>query len=323
VHGISRTISVGFHEYDLYLYFEPIPDAAQRLWYLDDPFFARAFAHRLGSDPLSHMVVNAFLAELPLIDEPWLWGKDAMQSRLARAFERGWLVATVHEHQPVQLVPLQKKEVEEEAVAKDGQTYRCSVQVVLDTTDEPLKDIRLTLRLADGTEVEVATDADGLAELDDAYRGKFSVTSIVLDATVDETFSFVKSGATPSSGTAGNAGENEESPTGTWLARVIEYRMQPGDTLESVAAAHNLTADGLAYFNWKTTDRGEINSYLYYRAGCRLVEDGGTYVCDDSDEAGIIHIPLPWSANGLPHDQTYIIRAKPVEEPVAPFAFSV
>jgi hypothetical protein len=242
--------------------------------------------------------------------------ESAIRECLAEAFVRGTLVAVFREHTPLDLLPWREEETEEEAPAKDGEIYRCSVQVVLDATDEPLPDIALTLRLADGTEVELATDGNGLAELDDAYRGTFDATSRIRGATLEETFAFTKSGATPSASPDNRANGNGRPPTGKWLARVIEHRVHTGETLASIAEAHGLTRDKLAYFNWSTTDPDAINACLGSHVGCTVTEeDGETYRLDDSDAPGIVRIPLPWKANGLPHDQTYIVRVAPILVP--------
>lgn len=314
-----RTITVGFHDYDLYLRHERIPRGARRLTQLEDRFHADQFVARARRDFSTKMLLDRLLVELPSgVGHVPLW-EGQIHDHLATAFARGWLVAVVHEPKPLALLPLaEEEEPEEEAVAKDNEPFRCSVQIVLDTTDDPLPDIKLSLRLADGTEVEVKTDSGGLAELDDAVKGSFGVTGALQDATMDKTYTFVKSGALPSSETAANGDDQQEPPPGTWIARVKAYRVRTGDTLESIAAAHGTTADRLAYFNWSSIDEAEINSHLHYDVGCTVTEeDGKTYVLDDSDTPGIIYVPQPWAANGLPHDQTYIVRVRPLQEPVA------
>jgi hypothetical protein len=308
-----RTVHAGWKEYDIYVWHERIPEDCVRVPGLDDPYFAQQEAERIVGDCLNQRILQNLALELPVEPTAFnVWSYDASHN-LAEAFVSGRLVAVFTPEPPIpELVPLRQDEPEEETAARSDEPFRCSVQVVLDATGEPLEGIALTLRLADGTEVDVKTDAEGRAELDDAYKGKFGVTSVILDATIDETLAFVNSGATPATEATGDVDEEGETPKGNWLAHIKMYKVRTGDTLDTIAEAHNLSSDRLAYFNWGTTDPDKINAMLYLEVGCRPAKEGEPWVFDDSNKPGIILVPQPFVANGLAHDLVYTIRVQPV-----------
>jgi hypothetical protein len=112
--------------------------------------------------------------------------------------------------------------------------------------------------------------------------------------------------------------ESDESSGGTWrrIAVIEEYKVKTGDTLKSLAKSCGMTWQELAEFNWGTSDPGGINEHLRDDVGCRKkTADGDNYVFDDSDDPGIVYLPVPLKKDGLATEQTHTIRAKaPADE---------
>lgn len=97
----------------------------------------------------------------------------------------------------------------------------------------------------------------------------------------------------------------------TWIAHVLEHRVQTGETLASIAAAHDLTWQELAEFNWGTSSPDRINQHLRDDVGCtRKTPDGFNYVFTSADEPGLIYVPKPWQQTSLPTGRTHTIRVR-------------
>jgi hypothetical protein len=78
-------------------------------------------------------------------------------------------------------------------------------------------------------------------------------------------------------------------------ARVKGYashRVKTGESLQTLAEQHGLTWQELARFNFGTDDPTEVNRRLAQYVGCtKRSADAKSYVFDDSDKPGLIHIP--------------------------------
>ena len=99
--------------------------------------------------------------------------------------------------------------------------------------------------------------------------------------------------------------------TGTFLTATVveEHKVCTGETLESIAEEAGIDWQGLAEFNWQTSDRKQVNVHLKKVVGCTTKSsDGKAYVLDDSDDPGIVHVPAKWAAEGLPVDQRHTVR---------------
>ena len=77
----------------------------------------------------------------------------------------------------------------------------------------------------------------------------------------------------------------------------------------------------LAYFNWGTRIRAEINKHLAERVGCTKKGADGNFVFSGDDWRGIIRIPKPFSKDGLPTDQKNVLRVKHI--PLGPEVFII
>lgn len=70
------------------------------------------------------------------------------------------------------------------------------------------------------------------------------------------------------------------------------YKVQDGDTWESVARKHGVDVIDLIYLNCKTTNFREVNWYLHNRVGCRVMtHNHHNWKFTSSAQPGIIHIP--------------------------------
>lgn len=100
-----------------------------------------------------------------------------------------------------------------------------------------------------------------------------------------------------------------QTHTATWLAHVLTHQVQTGETLESIAAHYGVDEHTLCEFNFETTATGAVNRALRDRVGCTNVgPDGMSYRFDTGDEPGRIFVPQRWSAQGLPTEQTHVLR---------------
>ncbi len=73
-----------------------------------------------------------------------------------------------------------------------------------------------------------------------------------------------------------------------------------------------MTAEELAFFNFETADRDDIDEHLVFEVGCtEKTDDESQYVFTDDDDPGILFVPEPWKIKGLSTGGRHIIRAEP------------
>jgi len=100
------------------------------------------------------------------------------------------------------------------------------------------------------------------------------------------------------------------------IAIVERYKVRSGDSLASLAQSVGMSGKELAKFNFGTDKPDEINQALRHIVGCRKkTPDGKNYIFDDADDPGIILLPKPWEAKGLPAEGMHRIL---VNAPGAP-----
>ncbi|HEX8698318.1 MAG TPA: LysM domain-containing protein, partial [Myxococcaceae bacterium] len=109
--------------------------------------------------------------------------------------------------------------------------------------------------------------------------------------------------------------------SGKFLARLIKYKVSDGETLESVADAHGLSADELAQFNWGTTDPKEIQKRLFLDVGCRETDSSGKFILTARDNPGILYIARPMELSLMASGPRQILRVAKVPGPPV-FRFS-
>jgi len=196
------------------------------------------------------------------------------------------------------------------------------LQVVHHTTGEPFAGVRLTVRTPSGAQRRYETRRDGMVAVLDIPPGVCDVTSAVERPRLRRTLGFVGLGPVTRTSADAPAPERrgprrrpDEPLTGwDWLARVEQRKVRRGDTLERIAAEAGMTAVELAEFNWSTRDPQRINAALYDVVGCtRTSPDGLNAEFSDDDVPGVIHVPKLWRAEGLPTEQTHVLRVRIAE----------
>ncbi|WNG57117.1 LysM peptidoglycan-binding domain-containing protein [Archangium gephyra] len=214
-------------------------------------------------------------------------------------------------HKPEELTPADFVE----------ETKWLRLQVVDDVTDDPISGLKLSIVLPDGSQKQATTDSSGRIELSSVPPGYAQVNAALDGATLAETLIFVKSGILASKQPAGRS-RKRKTPSGKFLARVVEHQVSDGETLEGIAEQYGLTVDDIARFNWDTTDPDEIQRHLYVDVGCTAKDESGKFTFTRYDDPGVLYIPRPLAMGGLAVEQSHILRVrKPSRSAV--FLFSV
>ncbi|WP_164016707.1 carboxypeptidase-like regulatory domain-containing protein [Pyxidicoccus trucidator] len=196
------------------------------------------------------------------------------------------------------------------------------LQVVDDVSDGPISGIKLRILLADDTEKEATTDADGNVTLEKVPKGTFNVLSVVDDATLSNSVALVRTGGPWSGQKPSKAGTKSKATSQRVLVKVTEHRVIDGESLDSVAEMYGLTEDALAQFNWGTTDADKVQQRLAVSVGCTLKDKAGKLVFSRDDDPGILYVPRPVAMTGLAVEQSHILRVGRARKP-QPFSFSV
>ena len=149
----------------------------------------------------------------------------------------------------------------------------------------PLHGVPLEVVTPAGETRRVATDDAGRVRIEGLPSGSCLVTSIVDDARVET--SYVAGAA------GGGRGEGPLRPA--HLVEIDRYHVRSGDTLDAIAAVHDVTGDRLAEFNWGTSDLDALDQRCRDTLGSRPGPDGRVRF-DDTDDPGILLVPHPWSA---------------------------
>jgi hypothetical protein len=194
-------------------------------------------------------------------------------------------------------------------------------RVIDEKSGLPISGIVLTIRLSGNRHIESTTDRQGLVAVSDLDDTTCSVTSSLKHATLDSTFNWVSTGT--GSETLSNPASDVDpwdsdapkkatviSRTGARVAKIQEYKVTKGDTLQKLAAKAKMTVAELITFNWSRS--ATAKSFLRDYVGCtkrdRITKE---YILDSSDDPGIISIPAIWEETGLAVDQVHEIRVKP------------
>ncbi len=225
------------------------------------------------------------------------------------------------------------KEVEDEEVGASvaaltgvaaRKKTRFSAKLVDDATGEPIPGVKLDLRLVDGSMHNLVSGSDGLIEVLDVEPGNHTLSRSIGGATMKSALEFVSVGESSSSGAVDGASKAPakgtqrpapEEPGGAQSYSVVaveRYKVKRGDTLEKIAAKHDLGRATLAYFNWGVYSPPEIEGKLCELVGCTEKDRSGGYVFTDEDEPGIIFIPKPWRAAELAAGKQHTVRLRPI-----------
>lgn len=93
------------------------------------------------------------------------------------------------------------------------------------------------------------------------------------------------------------------------IVKATRYKVQDGDSLQSIASNAGITWQELTKFNWGTDDPDTINRFLREKVGClRRTRDGNNYIFTSEDDPGIIYIPETLPTISFPTNSTHTIR---------------
>lgn len=305
----------GVHEYVLLGFHEPVPDGHE-LVVFGERWLAERRVREFAQDDFNLRTLRALVSTHtstqsygPLSDELVLRkAAELLSSRLLS------LARVPPRRGSGVLAPREKPEVRPAPVPVE-EKLRLMLQVVDDVTEDPIADLALSIKLPDGSTKKATTDAEGRISLSDVPRGRVDITSVLDGATLAETLAFVKLGALASLQREAKSRRRRRAAEGRFLARVIEHKVTDGETLESIAAAHDLSVDALTRFNWGTTDPDEIQQHLLIDVGCTAQDDSGKAVFTLHDDPGILYIARPLEMNWVALEERHILRVKKVREP--------
>jgi len=172
---------------------------------------------------------------------------------------------------------------------------------------EPLPSIELIVTSPSGDEQKLKTDKKGCIRLDKVDAGLFGVRSDLGDAGREETLVLMGMGGADAEPAEG--GQKKKADTKNYrIASVAKHKVRTGETLASLAESIGTTWQKLAKFNWGTDEPKKINRFLRHEVGCSKKDAKGNYLFDDSDEPGIIVLPMPWEAKGVSAGATHVIQ---------------
>lgn len=190
-------------------------------------------------------------------------------------------------------------------------------QVVEDETGEEIPNVRLTIRLPNGTTTEESTRADGRIELREIDPGTCDASCVRDGARIVQTLGFAALGPQPSAADDQQKieiGQPFRERAELRVLNVEKHRVRTGESIAQLAEQNNMRWQDLAEFNWDTSVPREINRHLEVEVGCtQRARDGHNYMFDDSDRPGFVYVPSDWSARGLATETEHVIRVrKPV-----------
>lgn len=313
----------GDTEYVLLEFHEPVPEGHEPLS-LGDPLRAERRLSHFAQDHFNLRTLRelAHTHALGRTYEPLSEQQVVRQVATLLGQGRLRLARAPLEMVPGVMAPLEKvKPVP--APTPEEETHRLMLKVVDDVTDTPIAGIKLRVEI-DGAKQQATTDDSGEIELSGLRtQARVKVTSVIDGATLEKTLAFVKSGVLPALQPGRKPRRRRsKAPADAFLARVLEHKVSDGDTLESIAKAHELTEEKLAKFNWGTADPDEIQRHLFVDVGCTSKDEGGKFVLSASDQPGILYVPRALEMDWVTLEQRHILRVKRVPEP-RPFLFSV
>lgn len=322
IHSIRRRMRHGDHEYVLLEFHEPLPEGYE-LVALGDSWLAERRLRDFALDDFNLRTMRD-LAHATSMSHGYEPASEAHVIRqMALSLSQGlFRLARV----PLPVIPgtlLHREKTKAPSPAPPvDEKLRLMLQIVDDTTDEPLAGIKLRVKPPEGAEQQVTTDSSGRIELPDVPPGRVIVTSVLDGAILAKTRMFVKAGVLPSYQKDENANRRSKGANSElFLVRVIEHKVSDGETLEGIAEAHELTVEQLTQFNWGTTDPAQIQRRLLIEVGCKTRDESGNFVLTSRDNPGILFIPRPLVMDWMALEQRHIWRAKTVAKR-RPYLFS-
>ncbi len=195
-----------------------------------------------------------------------------------------------------------------------------------DIRDEKLKNIAFEIVLPDGTIHSAKTDSSGEIEVKHIEPGTCTIKTDIADKTIKNLYRYIGLGTqalqeAPKEDQDKNKKEQSNSSDNTdstnepiTFAFIEEYKVETGDTLESIAESFNLSKDDITKFNWNTTDQEEINNCIYRYVGSSLLDSDNNLVFRSNDDPGIIFIPQKLELTDFKTNDFYTLRLSLIEE---------
>lgn len=202
--------------------------------------------------------------------------------------------------------------------AVDEEKSWVEIVIVEEHTGKPVPEVKLTITLPDGSTAEHRTNVEGMVTLEGVKPGSCLVVSDLKGAKRSDALAVVYLGsslpdAKPVPEDPASAKKKKKNPPRRRIGRVDLHRVKTGDTLASLAEKVGMTWQELAKLNWDTDDPKEINRRLRWDVGCtKRTADGTNYRFDDSDDPGLVLLPLPLSS----HLQTgfkHVLQVAPLD----------
>lgn len=179
-------------------------------------------------------------------------------------------------------------------------------QVIDDETEKPIPGVTLIIKKPDGWLKEYTTDGRGLVTLDPADDGTYEARGNRDGARLRQTLECLA--VLPD---AESKKDPMILPGPLRVLFVDEHKSKKEESILSLATSIGMTWQALSDFNWGTHIPEEINKHLVSDVGCtKKTADGYNYMFDDSDDPGIMYLPLDWSEGGLAVNNLHSIRVK-------------
>jgi hypothetical protein len=188
------------------------------------------------------------------------------------------------------------------------------LQVVENESSEPIPGVKIRIKLLSGIEETLTTNREGIAEKQ-VEPATYRVYSSYAGKHCDQYLEFVGEGESPIATDAEKSSPPNISqwPSELIICKVNKYKVKTGDTLLSLAYNCKMTPHELAYYNWGTWDKTEIEGFMRTKVGCTKKNQQGNYCFDDSDDPGIIYYPMDWELDNVPRNKTHTLRVRKVE----------
>ncbi len=292
-------------------------DAADDVVWFRSVDDARGLVSRLANDESNLSVIRAAMRSESLGLDAHRLSDEQVTEQFSRQLVHGRLrlaAGATQSQQQASVVTTEKTAQEETPPPSQKPTRQktwIKFKVIDDANGRPLSGVRLRVTHPDGEENYYTTVGSGLIEIrdiDPGDGGEFEVTCDLKDARLVDTLHFVDMGD------KSFVEDGTPAPGGSSLKQIAEieaHKVQTDESIDSLARGAGMKWQDLAKFNWGTDVPEKINTHLRDDVGCtKKTADGKNYMFDDTDEPGIVFIPLKWSQAGLPTEEIHVIRVR-------------
>lgn len=175
------------------------------------------------------------------------------------------------------------------------ETSSLILKLVDDRTSIPVSGVKIRVLHGDGTFRESLSDSNGILKFPHLKKGlcdAYSDISLYWGACIGNTLAYTGTGTFVIEAHE-PGGTSSLSLKPKYLAKIIEHRVQEGETLRTIAESHRMSFEDLAFFNWGTYENDEILRCARRDTGCaRLTDGGGDLRFSDGTSPGIVLFPF-------------------------------